>query len=166
MALAVLAAAKGEAPVMTSDDTGGDPEPEAGSVDILGGVEGLEEAGLHGRCHAVTSVGDGDTNAAARLGGVGRVVCRVVGADKEAASLAHGVDRVGDEVIENLANVVLKAEDSAGRRIGRLNLDVGVSEPALIEVKNSVNEVRSADVCGANCLAMKAKSLGGDLADA
>ena len=36
----------------------------------------------------------------------------VVGADEEAAAaLAHGVDGVGDEVVEDLADVVFEAED-------------------------------------------------------
>src|SRR5882762_3565358 len=47
----VLVAAEGETALVASDDAGGDPETEAGAVEVLGGVEGLEEAGLHGGGH-------------------------------------------------------------------------------------------------------------------
>ena len=59
----VLGAAEGEAAVVAGYDAGGDPEAEAGAVEILGGVEGFEEAGLHKWGHAMAGVGDGDTNA-------------------------------------------------------------------------------------------------------
>ncbi len=93
------------------DDAVGDPEAEAGAVEVFGGVEGLEDAGLHGGCHAVAGVGDGDADAVACLGMLrSSEWCRVrerVGG----RHLTHGVDGVGDEVVEDLADVVFEAED-------------------------------------------------------
>src|ERR1700737_3569688 len=90
----VLVAAEGEAALVASDDAGRDPEAEAGAIEVLGGVEGLEEAGLpgrgkpgaeagaievlggvegleeaglHGMGHAVASVGDRDAYARTAL---------------------------------------------------------------------------------------------------
>ena len=44
----VLGAAEGEAALVAVDDVGGDPEAEAGAVEVLGGEEGLEDAGADG----------------------------------------------------------------------------------------------------------------------
>ena len=44
----VLVTAEGEMALVATDDAGGDPEAKAGAVEVLSGVEGLEEAGLHG----------------------------------------------------------------------------------------------------------------------
>ena len=64
----MLGAAEGEAALVAGDDAGGDPEAEAGAVEVLGGVEGLEEASADGGGHAVAGVGDGDADAAAAFG--------------------------------------------------------------------------------------------------
>ena len=61
----VLGAAEGEATLMAVDDAGGDPEAEAGAVEVLGGVEGLEDASADGGRHAVAGIGDGDADARA-----------------------------------------------------------------------------------------------------
>ena len=63
----VLIAAEGEAALVASDDAGGDPKAEASAVEILGGVEGLEEAGLDGGGHAVAGIGYGDADARTTL---------------------------------------------------------------------------------------------------
>ena len=44
----MFGAAEGEAALVAIDDAGGDPEAEAGAVEVFGGVEGLEEAGADG----------------------------------------------------------------------------------------------------------------------
>src|SRR5260370_11348302 len=102
----VLIAAEGDAALMATDDAGGDPEAEAGAIEVVGGVEGLEEAGLHGGGHAVASVGDGDANSRTALRILGGIISGVVSADQETAPLAHGVDGVSDEIVEDLADVV------------------------------------------------------------
>ena len=158
-------AAEAEAALVAVDDAGGDPEAEAGAVELLGGVEGLEDAGADGGGHAMSGVGDGDADAWARA--VAGVVSGVVGADAEVApSLTHGVDGVGDEVVENLADVVLEAEDFGVAVEGGLDGDAGVGQPALVEVKNVIDKIAGADGGGADGLAMEAQRLGGDLADA
>lgn len=96
---------------MALDDSRGDPEAEAGSVELLGGVEGLKDAAAYCGGHAVAGVADDDADACA--GAALRVVGGIVGADEEAAAVAHCIDGVGDEVVEDLANVVFEAEDGA-----------------------------------------------------
>ena len=61
----VRGAAEGEATLVAVDDAGGDPEAEAGAVEVLSGVEGLEDTSADGGGHAVASVGDGYTDARA-----------------------------------------------------------------------------------------------------
>ena len=136
--------AQGEAALVALDDAGGDPEAEAGAVELFGGVEGFEDAGLDDGGHAVARVGDGDADARA----VGGMVDAVVGADDEAASLAHGVDGVGDDVVEDLADVVFEAEDGAGGLVGGFDVDAGVAKTAMVEVEDGVDELVGSDVGG------------------
>jgi hypothetical protein len=63
----MLIAAESEPAVVARHDTGGDPEAKTSAVEVLGGVKGLEEAGLHRRGHPVASVGDGDPYARTSL---------------------------------------------------------------------------------------------------
>jgi len=160
----VLGASEGEATVMAVDDADGDPKPEAGSVEVLGGVERLEEAAPHGGRHAVTGVGDGDADAMAAVGVPGGVVRGIVGADEKAASLSHSVDGVGDEVVEDLANIVFEAEDGGAGGVCGVDVDAGVGEAAVVEVEDCTDKIGGADMGSANCLTMKTESLSGDLA--
>src|SRR5260370_23536999 len=144
----VLIAAEGDAALMATDDAGGDPEAETGAVEVLGGVEGLEEAGLHGGGHAVASIGDGNAYARTALRILGGIVRGVVGADEDAAALAHGIDGVGDEIVEDLADIVFKTQNGRRGGIGGLDLDAGVGETALVEVDYGVGEFCRADVRG------------------
>ena len=68
----MLGAAEEEATVVAVDDAGGDPESEAGTVEVLGGVEGFEEAGADWGRHAVAAVGDGDPDTATAFGELGK----------------------------------------------------------------------------------------------
>ena len=56
----------------------------------------------------MASVGDGDTYARTSLGTLRGIVSGVVRPDKEAASLAHGIDGVSDEIVEHLADIIFK----------------------------------------------------------
>jgi hypothetical protein len=162
----ILGAAEGEASAMAFDDASGDPKTKAGAVEILGGVEGFEDAATDGGRHAVAGVGDGDAEATAAVGECRGVVHGVVGADDEAASLAHGVDGVGDEVVEDLADVVFKAENGGGSGVAGFDVDAGVGEAAVVEVKDGIDEIGRTDLRGADSLAMETEGLSGDLADA
>ena len=64
-----------------------------------------------------------------------------MGADDEAAALAHGVDGVGDEVVEDLADVAFEAEDGGVGGVAGLDADVGVAEASLVEVEDGVDEI-------------------------
>jgi hypothetical protein len=66
--IGVVRGAQGDTAVVAGDDASGDPEPEAGAVEVFGGVEGLEDAGADGGGHAVAGVCDGDADAFARSG--------------------------------------------------------------------------------------------------
>lgn len=167
MVYGVFGTAKGEAAVVAVDDAGGDPEAETGSVKVFGGVEGFEQTGSDGGGHTMTGVGNGDADAAAPQGVFRRVACRIMGThEKATTSLTHGIDGVGDEVVENLADVVFEAEDSGGGGVAGLNADAGVSQAALVEIQDGINEIGGGDVGGADGLAMETKGLSGDLADA
>ena len=66
----------------------------------------------------------------------------VVGADDEAASaLTHGVDGVGDEVVEDLADVVFEAVDGAVGLVAGLDGDAGVAKAALVEIEDGVDQL-------------------------
>ena len=82
------------------------PEAQAIPVQVLGGVKRLKDALACLLVHAMTAVGHGhaDTFEAAA-----KVMC-VVRADTEPAPVAHGVDRIGDQVVQHLTDVVLEAE--------------------------------------------------------
>ena len=45
------------------DDACGDPQTEAGAIEVFGGVEGLEDAREHFLAHAVAGVGHGNADA-------------------------------------------------------------------------------------------------------
>jgi hypothetical protein len=68
MAYRVFGAAESEPASMTVDDAGGDPEAETRTVEVFGSVKGFEEARLHDRGHAVTSVSDCDANSPPAIG--------------------------------------------------------------------------------------------------
>ncbi len=90
-----------------------------------------------------------------------------MGADDEAAAVrAHGVDGVGDEVVEDLADVVFEADDGGGSGVGGFDADAGVGEASLIEGEDGVDEIVGGDTRGFDGLTMEAEGLGGDLADA
>ena len=89
-----------------------------------------------------------------------------MGANDEAAALTHGVDGVGDEVVEDLTDVVFEAEDGGGGGVAGFDVDAGVGESSLVEVEDGVDEIGGADVGGADGLTVEAEGLGGDLADA
>ena len=111
----------------------------------------------------MAGVGDGDADAFA----TGGVVGGVVGADDEPASaLTHGVDGVGDEVVEDLADVVFETVESAVGLVGGFDGDAGVGEAALVEVDDGVDQLGCGDIGGADGLAVEAEGLSGDLADA
>ena len=50
--------------------------------------------------------------------------------------------------------------------VSGFDLDAGVGEAAVVEVEDGVDQIGSADAGGTDGLAMEAKGLGGDLADA
>ena len=152
---------------MAIDDAGGNPETKACSIEILSGVEGFEETGLHGPGHTGASIGDSDANSSPTIRISFRIINGIVRTDEETATtLAHRIDGVRDEVVEHLADVVFKAEDSRTCRVTGLDVNAGVGEAAMIKIEHSIDEVGCAYLGGAYGLAMETQSLGGDLADA
>ena len=121
-----LAAPDTDPALVAGDDLTADPEPETCSGSSLGGVEGLEEGALGSGAHADAGVGDDDADS---LGVGGGVDGRADAGDK-AASAWHGVERVGDEVDEDLAELALIAEDGWSGGVVLLDDDVAGGEPA------------------------------------
>jgi hypothetical protein len=167
VAYGVLRAAEGEAATMAIDDAGGDPEAEARAVEILGGVEGFEEAGLHDGGHTGAGVGDCDANSPPPIRVSGGMVEGIVGADEETATtLSHRIDRVGDEVVEHLADVVFKAENGGTCGVTSLDVNAGVGETAVVEVEHGIDEIGCTYPRGTHGLTVETQGLGGNLADA
>ena len=88
-----------------------------------------------------------------------------MGADDQAAAVAHGVDGVGDEVVEDLADVVFEAEDGSLCGVVCLDTDAGVAEAALVEIEDGIDELVGGDVGAGDGLAVEAEGLGSDLGD-
>ena len=58
-----------------------------------------------------------------------------------AATRAHGVDRVGNEIVKHLANVVFEAEDGRAGDISRVDLNMRVGKTTLIEIQDGIDEI-------------------------
>ena len=84
-------------------------------------------------------------------------------ADEEAAtSLLHGIDGVAEEVIEDLADFAVEAEDGEVGALAEVDGNVGVEEAAAEDAKDVDEEVVDGDLGGAAGLAVEAEGLGGD----
>ncbi len=159
----MIAAAEGDAALVAIDDARGDPETEPSAIEFFGGVEGFEDPRLHCMGHAVAGVGDGDANPL--VGIAVETFGSIVSANKKPSSLSHGIDRVGDEVVQDLPDIVFKAVDGLiGAKAG-IHVDAGVEQAALIQVEYGFDKILRGDVGCADCLTMKAQRLGRNLAD-
>jgi hypothetical protein len=99
------------------DEFAGDPEAEAGAGVFFGGEEWLEDAADVVFVNAAAGVGDGDTDTAAGgAAGIGGGVCL----DADGGALVAGVETVGEEVGEDLADLAGDAEN--------LHVSVGVDD--------------------------------------
>ena len=143
---------------MAVDDLLADPEAEPGAGDSLGGEEGVVDFGLGFGAHAGGVVGDGEGDA----GLAGAPVGGFAFADEEAAAVGHDVERVADEVGEDLANLAVEAVDFAAAAAAALDLNVGVGDAALVDGQDGVEEVGDADLLRAGGLAVEAQGLAGD----
>ena len=84
-------------------------------------------------------------------------------ADEEAAtSLLHGIDGVAEEVIQDLADFAVEAEDGEVGALAEVDGNVGVEETAAEDAKDVDEEVVDGDLGGAAGLAVEAEGLGGD----
>ena len=89
------------------DELLADPEAEAGADGALGGEERVKHLFGGSRSNAVAAVGDREADAWS----AGRGVEGGAGADDDAAVVAYGVEGVGEEVGEDLAEFAGDAED-------------------------------------------------------
>ena len=105
---------------------------------------------------AVVSDGDADS---ARSGGMDGMV----GAQEESSALAHGVDGVGYEVAEDLADLALEAVEWGWSDGASMDGDVAVGEASLIEGDDGVEELGCGGGCGTGALTVEAQGLGCDL---
>ncbi len=82
------------------------------------------------------------------------------------AAAGHGVDGIGDEVGEGLAELAGAGEDAAGRAVLADNLDVAHGEAVAIEEEDAFEDVREEDFLGGFGVAVEVEDLLGDFADA
>ncbi len=158
----MVCAAQSEFALMTGDDSGGDPEAEAGPVQFLGCVKRLKDPAADSFRHTMTGVrdDDADTLAWVFLCGVIRAFVRT---DDEPAALAHGVDRICDQIIEHLTNIVFETENGRRSCEVRLDLNTRIKETSVIEVEDGIYKVFGGNERRADCLAMEAEGLGRNL---
>ena len=144
------------------DELFADPEAEAGADGALGGEEGVEHLFGGGGGDAVAAVGDGDADAGLAGGGVEGGG----GADDDAAVVVDGVECVGEEVGEDLAEFAGDAEDV--ERVVALLEDGGAGglDFGLEEVDDGVYEVAGGVTGGGGEFAVEAEGLAGDVGDA
>ena len=109
----------------------------------------------------MAGVRDGDAHAGAAVH-----VGLFVRADEQTAAHAHGVDGVGDEVVEHLAYIIFKAEDVRVGGVAGLDLDAGVGQPARVEPHDGAHQVGCRDARWVDGLAVETQGLSGDLRDA
>ena len=132
-------------------------------MDAFRGVKGVEDevAGLTG--NAAAGVGHGNENA----GCPGRRVAGGAGPHGQAsAGGTHAVNRVADQVVEDLANVALVAGELDVLGIGPFYADVEVVEAGAIEQQHFFQQGLGVHQHGPGGLPVKAECLGGDLGDA
>ena len=153
------------------DDLFADPEAEAVTGVALGGEEGFEEALDDLGRDAGAGVGDGEDDASL----AGAPAGGFAGADEEGAAggthrvllcVIHGVERVGDEVGEDLAD--LAAEAAEGVLCAQACQDTGarVAQLSGVDVQDLGGQCGGVDLLRAGGLAVKAQGLGGDGGDA
>jgi len=147
---------------MAVDDFVADPEAEAGAVEAFGGEEGFEDAGAGFGGDADAGVGEGEGEA----GAAGAPVGCFAAAKEEAASGGHGIDGVGDEVVEDLTDVAFEAGDLAVGALAFFDGDGGVAEAAFVEAEDGGEEVGAGDLAGRGGLLVEAEGLVGDDGDA
>ena len=139
-----MAGAKEQAALMALDDFDANPEAEAGTVDSFGGEEGVEHAGAGRSGDAGAGIGDGEGEAVAAGAPVGGLAT----AKKDAATGGHRVDGIGDEVVEDLADVAFKTGYGAIGLLSVLDLDGGVAKAAFVEAENCDKEIGTTDLAG------------------
>ena len=145
--------------MMAIDDLFTDPEAETRTGDSLGGVKGFEDSSESFGGHPGACVGDRKDQSWA----TGRVVMPFTTAqEKTAAALVHGVDGINEQVINDLANLAVKAEDWPVGSLAHFDGDVGIQQAAAQNSESIVNEIVTGDFCGAAGLPVEAKRLAGN----
>ncbi len=144
------------------DELLADPEAEAGAYRALGGEEGVEHLFGSGGGDAVAAVRDGETDSWLAGGGIEGGG----GPDDDAAVMTDGVERVGEQVGEDLAELAGDAEDlERGFALlddgGPVGLDFGLEE-----VDDGGYQIGSRVAGGGGELAVEAEGLAGDVGDA
>jgi len=113
------------------------PEAKAGSAELLGGEERVEDsvAGLF--AHAYAGIGNGEDNsfcACSRMSGG-------TGSQQESAACgAHRVQCIADEICEHLTDLSIEAGDGESGSPASFNDDRGTEEASLIHGQNRVEQ--------------------------
>ena len=155
-------AADAEGAVVAVEDLAAHPEAEAGAVVALGAEEGFEHALLGFGVDAAAVIGYGEEEAFAAGGPVGSLAA----ADEESAAGGHGVDGVGDEAGEDVADVGFVALDEIFGALAFFDVDAGVAQAGFIDVEGEGEEIAAGDLLPIGGVVVKAEGLGGDVGDA
>ena len=145
------------------DDLGSDPESQAGAGLALGGDKRLEDAVQHCFGNAHAAVRDGDADAA------NGIVCRisaVANANGQAAAMAHGVDRIDDEVGKDLPQLAGSSQDGVGRLKLTLHVHPGRRDLRMIESENRFEHGSHVYRARTGGLAIEVQGVFRDLGDA
>jgi len=111
----------------------------------------------------VAGIGDGERDS--RLSGFPEG--DLAAADEQTTTVrVHGVNGVADEIIENLADLSVKALDGLRGQVAHLDVNVRVDEWAVIHGEDGFEELLTGDGGGIGGLLVEAKRLGGDGGDA
>ena len=161
MALRGLTASNAHNGAMIFEDFGADPKTEASSGGALGGEEGLEDVTPRFWSYPNAGVGDSDTNAF--LAGETAAGAK---ANHDLSAARTGVERVADEICEDLAKIASKGDDLGIDVISPFDGDAHAADPALEEGEDVIKQFPQRGFVRIGGLAMKAQGLSGDNTDA
>ena len=78
--------------------------------------------------------------------------------------MPHGIERVGDEIVQHLANVIFQAKHRRLRVVCSLDLDARICQPTAVEVQHRAYQLLRRNQRRPHRLAMEAQRLLRDLA--
>src|SRR5580698_6812292 len=109
------------------------PQSQAGAAGALGGKERLEYLAQMFRLNAAAGVGDREHESLATR----RPMCAFAAAHQQSATAVHGIDGVGDEVVEHLANLAVEASERLPGVQALLYLDARIHNASVMDKEHA-----------------------------